>query len=227
MRRPVPRRSAIAPPYPDLDRRQKFALFGSIIGLILVGFALPQLMSFIGVRGDVLSGAFPPASAEPSSDPDDRRGFGGFQGDASPTPTPSPSSTPEPSPTPSGTLGGNPPPGAPVGPTDAPAPPVGPNPTPPPSTPTPVPPTPQPTPVPTTAPTSPPPTATPVLPTPTPTQTLPSDPPPVPPDAPTRAECSDGIDNDGDLFTDTGILGLPLLLGDPQCSGPTDNSERS
>jgi hypothetical protein len=36
-------------------------------------------------------------------------------------------------------------------------------------------------------------------------------------------ECRDGIDNDGDLFVDTGILGI--VLGDPQCASPDDSSE--
>ena len=222
-------------PYPRLDRRQKFALFGSVLGVALVGFALPQLFGFLSERGDVLSGVFTARSAEPSPD-DERSSFGGFVADpsATPTPTPSPSasSSTAPTPTPGGTLVGPFVPGTPGGPAaptgaplSSPTPLPGQNPTPPPATPTPPAPTPP-------ASTPPPATATPVVPTPTPGEPSPTptptqDPeiPPVTP--PTRAECSDGIDNDRDLFVDTGLLGVGLLLGDPDCSSPSDPSESS
>ena len=230
MRRPDPRRSASAIPFPALDRRQKFALFGSILGIALVGFALPQLVGFLSERGDVLSGVFPARSAEPSPD-DERSTFGGFVANPSSTPTPLPTPAPTASsdgaltPTPGGNLVGPFVPGNPAAPTGAPIATRSPSPAPAPTTgppATPVPTTaPSPSPVPTTAPTpSPAPTTAPTA-TPLPSPTLPE----LPPDAPTRAECSDGIDNDQDLFTDTGVLGF--LLGDPDCSSASDTSEGS
>lgn len=232
MRGPDLRRSASATPYPRLDRRQKFALFGSILGIALVGFALPQLFSFLSERGDVLSGVFPARSAEPSPD-DERSSFGGFVANLSSSPTPMPTpATPAgspgaPTPPPGGTLVGPFVPGAPGGPaapTGAPIATRSPSPAPAPTTgppaATPVPTTaPSPSPVSTTAPSPTPVSTTEPTPTPLPSPTLPE----LPPDAPKRAECSDGIDNDGDLFTDTGILGF--VLGDPHCSSPSDPSE--
>jgi hypothetical protein len=51
-------------------------------------------------------------------------------------------------------------------------------------------------------------------------------PAPTPEPTPTPTpECSDGIDNDGDLFVDTGlVLGL---LADPECTSAADTSESS
>ena len=228
MRRPVPRRSASAPPYPTLDRRQKFALFGSILGIALVGIALPQLVGFLSERGDVLSGVFPAASAEASPGADDRSGFGGFVADpsSSPTPTPSASVTPAPTPTPGGTLVGPFQPGNPAGPTGAPLPTRSPAPTTAPTTgPPPATPPPPPSPPPTAPPATPVPTATPVATSPPSAEpTTPEVPPVVPP---SRAQCSDGVDNDGDGGTDTGLLGVGLLFGDPHCSSPSDPSESS
>ena len=82
------------------------------------------------------------------------------------------------------------------------------------------------TPAPTALPSGPP-SPTPVAtPEPTPQPTPEPTPPPTPEAPPTPAptpECRDGIDNDDDGFTDTGILGL--LLGDPDCTSPDDLSE--
>lgn len=138
-------------------------------------------------------------------------GSGSSTGDPSVTATPT--ATPEPvvagAATPFPTMGGGPPPaGATSGATPFPRTPT-PRPTattaptagttPPPSS------TPRPTPVPTPAPTPVPPTPTPVL-TPVPTP----EPTPV-------AACSDGLDNDGDGFTDFGE--------DIGCLSPSDNDE--
>jgi hypothetical protein len=78
--------------------------------------------------------------------------------------------------------------------------------------------TPATTPVPIATPTLAPPTPRPATPTPRPVLPTPTPQPAIP-------ECRDGIDNDGDGWVDTGILGL--LLGDPQCTGPNDPSESS
>jgi len=97
--------------------------------------------------------------------------------------------------------GVTPPPGTPPG-SSAPSASSGPNPTPPP--PTPPPPTPPP-------PTPPPPTPPP--PTPPPPTPEPPTPPPPTPEPTLAANCSDGIDNDGDLLIDLLDPGCLLLFG--------------
>ena len=219
MRRPVPGRPAAARLHPALDRRQSFALLGSIIGLVLVALSVPQLIAFIDREaGDLLSGAVPiPSTSVEVAPPDDRSGYGGYLVDPSPTATPSPSSpgsTPPPTPTRGAVLAGLFQGDATAAPTGAPratlTPPSVPatTPEPPSATPTPTMPTPEPSESP------PPPTASP---SPSALPTLP----------PSVAECSDGIDNDGDGWTDAGLLDLGLLLGDPQCSSRNDPSEGS
>lgn len=108
----------------------------------------------------------------------------------------------------------------PAGPDPSTPPPIGPEPTPQPSLPAPPTATPEPTSPPTLEPTAPPtleptapPTAEPTAP--------PTAPPTVEPSDTALAECSDGIDNDGDGLFDFG------LFGDPDCTGPDDDSEAS
>jgi hypothetical protein len=215
----------------DTRRRLQFAVAGSFLGMALIAFAAPQLLSMMGggrsaidaVLGElgtsltpelrsIGEAPLPSATASASDEPS-----------PSPEPTPAPAErgsspagpalgTDEPATAgglPTGSTGtasiavdgpilGTPPAATvPPGPTAAPTPiataPIVPLPSQPPA-PTP-PPTPPPTPQPTPDPTP--------EPTPEPTPVLP--------------ECSDGVDNDGDILAD-----WPLDLG---CTSPTDDDE--
>jgi hypothetical protein len=170
----------------------------AVIGVGVGSIGAAQLLGTMPTptpRAAVLAGEGGPAAsrsadATPSARPTPSRSPRASR-TPSPKPTPTPAATPAPTPPPA--VGQPPPPvGPPPPPIATPAPTVPPTPTPQPTVPV----TPAPTPVPTPSPT--------LAPTPSPTPTPPA------------TQCSDGVDNDGDLLID---------LLDPGCTGPEDNDE--